>query len=61
MSQLPWHVDAAEFEKFANDGEVENQAELVQANAKPLRGLTALHTAVSCHTSPLANLRSHAH
>ena len=34
---------------------------LVQANAKTLRGLTALHTAVSCHTSPLANLRSHAH
>jgi len=25
---------------------------LVQANAKTLRGLTALHTAVSCHTSP---------
>ena len=37
MSQLPWHVDAAEFEKFANDREVQNQAELVQANAKAAR------------------------
>ena len=34
---MPWHVDAAEFEKFANDREVQNQAELVQANAKAAR------------------------